>query len=425
MKSLLTNMETKDTTKTPAGVAKMDTLPIREAGSPGLSSQDILANQPTKAAGVAKLDTPQQKESSSCAGAPTSAPKKKHRISGAQQRKRQKARLAQVRAETGPHTGQQAGPSRGVATAKPRGEVPQQKNRPGVKFTTGAASRISGSGASQPRPAGKGRPTQHTPSKKRVRSDGSEPSPTIRKRPRDSTNQPTMSYKEAVNKHLRVAIIDWLNPLGKLNETQEGLVKAKLFEALDSSIERGDSVPTFSSWRHSGEILRITCEDESSLTWLERTVKKLPELWKGARLDVVQVDDLPRLTKATIWFPDEKGPTDQIIRRLTAQNTDLEVSKWCIFHDAPDDTAGGRLLVFGISREDVKVLQGRGGRINYGFTSLPVKTKAEESPPDPTEGGTGKSPLTAATVVASTKGTADSNPTAETEEGGHLSDDTP
>lgn len=108
--------------------------------------------------------------------------------------------------------------------------------------------------------------------------------------------------------HLRVAVIDkqnWDNSsLGKLSANQVEELKKVLLQKLDETLFEGNSnPPTFKSWTHTHESLRIVCETEASLDWLKETVKRLPPLWEGAKLEVVPYDQLPRLTKVTLWVP--------------------------------------------------------------------------------------------------------------------------
>ncbi|CAH1099295.1 unnamed protein product [Psylliodes chrysocephalus] len=89
--------------------------------------------------------------------------------------------------------------------------------------------------------------------------------------------------------------------------------------------------PTFRSCSHSGEIIRVTCDDDLTLKWLKTKVPTL-KTWKGATLAVVGIDELPKLTKAcSLWIPGEaQADLDEkeiILRRLERQNPNLHVAK--------------------------------------------------------------------------------------------------
>lgn len=77
---------------------------------------------------------------------------------------------------------------------------------------------------------------------------------------------------------------------------------------------------TFSGWAHIREILQITCDNETSLEWLRNTVPALSKPWEGARLDVVGMDQLPRLTKATVLIPGEPEYLQLLARCMAWRN---------------------------------------------------------------------------------------------------------
>jgi len=194
------------------------------------------------------------------------------------------------------------------------------------------------------------------------------------------------SYKDAANSHLRVAIIDKENPYGKLPADKEAILKKTLLEELDNTIMSASSSsskpPTFSSWSYSGEIIRITCDDDSSLAWLTTKVEALSGGSIGNNLEVISVDKLPRLTKATLWVPGEEKSElegkEAVLRRLAGQNPHLSVKRWCLFHhETRVKPAKGHVLVFGVGEEDVLTLKQRSSRLSYGFTSLTIKFKTE------------------------------------------------
>ncbi|CAH1108070.1 unnamed protein product [Psylliodes chrysocephalus] len=60
--------------------------------------------------------------------------------------------------------------------------------------------------------------------------------------------------------------------------------------------------PTFRFWTHSGEIIRVTCDDDLTLKWLKTKIATL-KTWEGATLAVVRMDELLKLTKAHQSLP--------------------------------------------------------------------------------------------------------------------------
>lgn len=241
------------------------------------------------------------------------------------------------------------------------------------------------------------------PSKKRNRSGtSSEPTPGGQKRAKQGHHPsaaPPTSYKDATLSHLKVAIIDKDNPYGKIPKAKEVLVKKALTGELDKNIlstpaSSSARPPVFRSWTHSGEIVRIVCEDEDTLRWLTETVANLRP-WEDATLAVVRLDQLPRLTKATLWIPVEAESDHEekevVVSRLAGQNPAVSVRRWCLFHHEAKENPRGLLLVFGIGDEDIKTLRARSMRLHYLFQSLALKIKPEkpageeEAGPPPTQ----------------------------------------
>ncbi|CAH1107877.1 unnamed protein product [Psylliodes chrysocephalus] len=196
---------------------------------------------------------------------------------------------------------------------------------------------------------------------------------------------PRMSYKDAATSHLNVSIIDRENPYGKITAERVILVKKALMGELDKTILSAsgskNKPPTFRSWTHFGEIIRVTCDDDLSLEWLKSTVPSL-NTWEGASLVVGRVDGLPKLTKSSLWVPGEAQEDlekkEIVLRRLEAQNPNLNVAKWCIFHHEAKVYPEGHLFVFGIGDEDMETLKAKSMRMSYGFTSLNVRSKLEK-----------------------------------------------
>ena len=108
---------------------------------------------------------------------------------------------------------------------------------------------------------------------------------------RQETTSKEHSYRKVAASHLRVVVIDVQLPLGKLTANQVDMVQNDLMGALERRLEQclpsGRQAATFTDIKYTGEILRITYEDEIYLEWLKQTVRSLKPLWEGAQLNVV------------------------------------------------------------------------------------------------------------------------------------------
>ncbi|KAJ3652637.1 hypothetical protein Zmor_018585 [Zophobas morio] len=178
---------------------------------------------------------------------------------------------------------------------------------------------------------------------------------------RQETTSREQSYREAAASHLRVAVVDVQHPLGKLTADQVKIVQKGLMGALDRQLDQclasDRQAATFRGIKYTGEILRITCEDELSLKWLQKTVRSLTPLWEGAQLNVVPLAELPRLNQ---WD---------------------HVKKWLLFHREAKSEAAfpGNLFVFGLGMDEAKIIREREGKINYMLSSFNLKLKENEA----------------------------------------------
>lgn len=315
-----------------------------------------------KPEGASHRDTPQTTTSGSNSS--------KRRFSGAEQKRRRKAKKGKPPTGT---SGSTTSGSGSAPVAKPLGkEADTARVNQGGK--TKKRSRSDGSGNPSPNPRKKG-----------CIQAGQKPRPAKQTTHHQGTRR-SGSYKEAAERHLRVAIINRTNPLGKITQEESDLLEQRLGKDLDEhlfSLAEEITPPTFKGWQYHGQILRITCENSQSLEWLKKAVGNFPPLWEAARLDVVQVDELPRLKKAALWIP---GPPDEmeiVLKRLAAQNLWAKVNEWCLFHEEAKQEPQGRLLVFGVNQTAEAAILSKGSKLNYKFAALTIRVqKTVESTPD-------------------------------------------
>lgn len=332
-------------------------------------------------------------------------PPRKHRNRpcGAEVKRRKKARkLAQALASgksgttLDPPSGNPTGLGHSVVhPGNPRAGR-QESRAPGARATASGTGGAGGVGRPAPKGVGQTQPPRAGRGQKRVRSDGSTPPTGARskKRTRPPKESTKSSYAKAAANHLRVAIINRRHPLGKLTGQQAEQTQSFLHEALDKFLfthvgTSSEIVPTFSGMRHAGEILRINCDNDASLTWLRNTTGTF--LIDGALLEVVPVENLPRLTKLSLWIPEPEEERGNVLRRLEVQNPDLQVRDWCHFGTTPGKE--GQLLLMGIGEADARSLKNRDGKLKYRFATLTAKlaktipeTGAMEVEEDPGEG---------------------------------------
>ncbi len=71
--------------------------------------------------------------------------------------------------------------------------------------------------------------------------------------------------------------------------------------------------------------------------------------------DAVVPDQLPRLTKASVWPPSPSKPTEALLVRLDAQNSELQTKDWFIIYR--QSRPQGTFLAMSIGKDSVEYLR--------------------------------------------------------------------
>jgi len=326
------------------------------------------------------------------------APKpKRKRPSGAEVRRRRKARMASQATNVDP-----AASSAIIGTAGVSKENPDPARTKQIK---GGPVRRRGEHPARKGPvrsSGSRVPPKTSSAKKRIRSDGSTPSHGVnpRKRRRETPGpKKAISYREAADHSLKVAIANLEDPLGRIDGLRAEFIEEMLTHELCEAAGNPDTfVPTFRGLLYAGGILRVTCADQQSLEWLSATIQRnLTGLWSDMVMAVVREDELPRLTKATVWLPGIPRDLDTAISVLARQNPSLQIARWVVFHSEYKEKEEGRLVVFGVPQQDVDHLRSsqRNNKILvfYKFQQLAIHLKkTEEAPQEPSSPKINKGP---------------------------------
>ncbi|CAH1109518.1 unnamed protein product [Psylliodes chrysocephalus] len=120
------------------------------------------------------------------------------------------------------------------------------------------------------------------------------------------------------------------------------------------------------------------------LEWLKTKIPTL-KTWEGATLAVVGINELPKVTKASLWIPGEaQADLDEkqvVFRRLEGQNPILHVAKLCTFYHEIKKDPKGHLFIFGIGDEDKETLKAKSMRTSYALTALTIRPKVKKARP--------------------------------------------
>ncbi|XP_051859418.1 uncharacterized protein LOC127565371 isoform X2 [Drosophila albomicans] len=209
---------------------------------------------------------------------------------------------------------------------------------------------------------------QGAPVSKRLRASGSTNQTDSNKQRQRAT------VADTAGRQLTVALIDRGN--GKISAERWRLTHGKLVEALFVSMENApDSpMPTFegSGWMNGVKILK--CKDEPTLLWLKATVPKLEGLWEGAKLDVVDRNNIPSMPKAKVLFP-IAVQGERALQLLKKQNPAIPTSDWSVLKVDKPLPSGEQHVIMQINKEAEDLLYKRNGKMAWGLGSVYLRLK--------------------------------------------------
>nr|AMS38354.1 hypothetical protein [Bactrocera tryoni] len=227
---------------------------------------------------------------------------------------------------------------------------------------------------------------------KRQRSTESEPKAPSKKRKckdvagkldvkhaddKPTTSKAAAAANEIAKRHLTVALIDRSNPLGQMSQERWKIVEMKLLEALFSRMDAEPSAPMPSfdgaGWLSGVKILK--CNDDPTLTWVREAVRTLPNLWEGAKLEVVDRSSIPSVPKAKVTIPRVVDP-EHALRLLQRQNPDVPTSDWRVLSVAKSiNEDGGQSYILQINKAAEDILYARFGKMAWGVGSVFLRLK--------------------------------------------------
>lgn len=108
--------------------------------------------------------------------------------------------------------------------------------------------------------------------------------------------------------------------------SQQSMLDAAVYNALHG----GNPAQTFTKLIHVGNRLKANCSNEYWMKWLNEMLKTLEDPWRDQ----------------VLWIPGE--PKDLVMKRLTAQNSWVDVPEWVIHNNVTTKSWNGQLFVIDI-----------------------------------------------------------------------------
>lgn len=260
--------------------------------------------------------------------------------------------------------------SRGVKSGSKRGEDQRGQVRPLFKCSKELMAQSSSKGRALASESKEGSNV------KRQRSGDTQVSEGKRLKPSTSlTSAP----------ELQVAIIDRSQPGGKLTDERWLLLEEKILRGLVDELGRSedDSFTAFDGAKWSRGVKIIGCGNEKALNFLKRCIQGIGELWPGAKLEIVSLDEVPFQTTVRVWVPPPILEDESILTLIKRQNKGLRTENWTIERGHARDKGEGKDLWIKIDSESLNLLRPLKGLIKYGLNQLRLMLPQENRDGNP------------------------------------------
>ncbi|XP_039969948.1 uncharacterized protein LOC120781790 [Bactrocera tryoni] len=136
-------------------------------------------------------------------------------------------------------------------------------------------------------------------------------------------------------------------------------------------------------WHHG--LHKLTrCADERSAILYKKAVSLVGEVWKGARLEAVNCENLPLRPRARVWLPAEQSTAKEIEEILRYCNPSLSAHDWRVIRLERTDEPYRQALIM-LNAESIGPLSKTKGAISYGFEMVVLKVLSTDSRADGTQ----------------------------------------
>lgn len=218
----------------------------------------------------------------------------------------------------------------------------------------------------------------HSEPNKRMRADDTVSPRGVHKKQRvESTRRAPASYAEATQSNLQVAVVRADNQ--HITEEQATQVKKYLEGRILSDIKdpQVDYSPSFIGRPTIMDgALKLWCEDDASLEWLNRAINQLPAS-TCPRLRVIKQSELSRRVSAAIFIPECTNSLEDTSLVLANQNKWAKVNTWTVHHHKMQEN-DVLFIAVGIPETVIPEVMKRGRRMAHNLGSIYVRFYAKD-----------------------------------------------
>lgn len=214
-------------------------------------------------------------------------------------------------------------------------------------------------------------PSKPMPSK-RQRSLEEVPQP-VAKKVCGNTTTPKL-FSEIVAGHITIAVIDRSDPDGSISPERWRKVVVKMATIFIPIMKEfpGKGPSCRDSGWHQGHVKLIACADQRSVDLYKIAISRIGEVWPGAKLEVVDRDQIPNRPRARSRIPAEPSDPQTILELIRLGNHDLPTGNWKVTR-VEEPKGDFRSATFVINQESLAILSSRGYVVDYGFTSIEMR----------------------------------------------------
>lgn len=182
------------------------------------------------------------------------------------------------------------------------------------------------------------------------------------------------SFSDVLKDKIVVAVIDRSDDDGTISPERWKVVKLKLsgtFLGIMRDYPGPPPITCDGGW-HQGHVKLIACDDKRSCDLYRIAVGRLGEVWPGAKLEVVDREEIPNRPRTRTWIPAEPSSTEEILEIIRLSNPSLPTHNWKVVK-LEEQRGLYRCALIVINKESLVPLAETQGVIRFGFEPITLR----------------------------------------------------
>lgn len=199
-------------------------------------------------------------------------------------------------------------------------------------------------------------------------------------KPSDTVYLDYLPLNDVLTNDLKVSIVDRSYHGTRINSENYLKIESFIFDEIFHSSIRNPSIPgpKYNSHERFRGFRIVSCDSILSLVFLKDSIRRMGELWPGARLEVIPLRELPSLPRVFINMPCGEQDVGQdygkkLIQVIKAQNSDLNTTNWGALH-VGQPLNSSVFVVLTIDDESLHVIKKKGNSLTIGMREIIVNT---------------------------------------------------